>query len=162
MPRAGSCAHGSLSSCQESTVCTEHPSKCVETPGIRTGKDQKQTQGIELPPIPALRCVPQQLSPEKVCGLNLFSHCAAFSMTLLKGSFPAVSLHQSCWSPTDLKCSKALCSWHQLGMRWRENCRSGCKKRTLGSQNRAQAAQPAVIFLQNTDIIWNKGTHSPH
>lgn len=61
-------------------LCREHPSKCVETPRIRTGKDQKQAQGMELPPIAALRCVPQQLSPEKGCGLHLFVHlCSIFN-----------------------------------------------------------------------------------
>lgn len=61
-------------------MCRECPRKCVETPVIRRGKDQKEVQGVELPPIPALRCVPQQLSPEKVCGLHLFFHlCSIFN-----------------------------------------------------------------------------------
>lgn len=34
-----------------STVCREHPRKYLETPKIRTGKDQKQEQGMELPQV---------------------------------------------------------------------------------------------------------------
>lgn len=101
----------------------------------------------------SLSCFPQRRSVVCIC----FFTCAAFPITsvLLQGSFPAVFLHQSSWLPPDLQHSHALCS----GTSWEGD---GGRRAawTVGSQNQAQAAKPAVVSPQNTGSIWNKGMHS--